>query len=105
MDLSYENTTEIQGLTGRKYIGDEYMLDNGENNSSRLCYCPNGDCGPSGTLNISTCKFGAPAFVSMPHFYLADPSYREDIAGMSPDITKHQLSIVLEQVSILRKLL
>jgi scavenger receptor class B protein 1 len=96
LDLVYENETNFQGLTGNKYIGNENMLDNGESVPSRQCYCPNGDCGPSGTLNISSCKFGAPAFVSMPHFYLADPSYREDITGMSPNKEKHELRIVLE---------
>lgn len=75
------------------------MLDNGENVPSRQCYCLNGDCGPSGTLNISSCKFGAPAFVSMPHFYLADPSYVEAVTGLSPNKDKHELSVVLEPVS------
>jgi len=96
LDLSYENTTQFQAVTGNKYIGDDTMLDDGTNVQSRQCYCPNGNCGPSGTLNISSCKFGAPAFVSMPHFYLADESYRDAITGMSPTKEKHELSIVLE---------
>ncbi|XP_014485901.1 PREDICTED: protein croquemort-like [Dinoponera quadriceps] len=96
LNLVYENETTFQGLTGRKYIGDDKMLDNGNNVASRKCYCPDEDCGPSGTLNISNCKFGAPAFVSMPHFYLADSSYRDAITGMKPSREKHELSIVIE---------
>ncbi|XP_011699089.1 PREDICTED: protein croquemort-like isoform X2 [Wasmannia auropunctata] len=96
LDFSYENTTKVEGLTGNKYIGRESMLDNGKSVPSRQCYCPDGGCGPSGTLNISTCKFGAPAFVSMPHFYLADPNYRVNISGMTPDRSKHELTLVLE---------
>lgn len=103
--MAYENTTKVEGLTGNKYIGNKFMLDNGESVPSRRCYCPNGNCGASGTLNISNCKFGAPAFVSMPHFYLADSSYRNNIMGMSPDRKKHELFIVLEPVSASRKLL
>lgn len=76
------------------------MLDNGDNVASRRCYCPNRDCGPSGTLNISNCKFGAPAFVSMPHFYLADSSYRNAITGMKPNRDEHELSIVIEPVRL-----
>ncbi|XP_029178350.1 protein croquemort-like [Nylanderia fulva] len=94
--LSYENTTTFQSLTGNKYIGDNKMFDNGENVPSRQCYCPNRDCGPSGVLNISSCKYGAPAFVSMPHFYLADESYRKAVLGMSPDKEKHEISMVIE---------
>lgn len=103
LDLEFDNTTYYRGITGRKYIGNGSMLDNGENVPSRKCYCPNGDCGPSGTLNISSCKFGAPAFISMPHFYLADPSYREAISGMQPSQEKHQLSIAMEPVSLCHK--
>lgn len=102
MDFSYENTTKYEGITGNKYIGTEYMFDNGKSVPSRRCYCYDGICEPSGTLNISSCKFGAPAFVSMPHFYLADPSYLMNIAGMSPDKEKHELRIVLEPVSTLK---
>lgn len=98
--LIYSNRTTFKDLEGSRYVGDNTMLDNGKNVTSRKCYCPNGDCGPSGTLNISSCKFGAPAFVSMPHFYLADPSYTEAITGMFPNKEKHELSIVLEPVSI-----
>lgn len=94
--LIYSNRTTFKDLEGSRYVGDNTMLDNGKNVTSRKCYCPNGDCGPSGTLNISSCKFGAPAFVSMPHFYLADPSYTEAITGMFPNKEKHELSIVLE---------
>lgn len=79
------------------------MFDNGENVPSRRCYCPNGNCGPSGALNISSCKYGAPAFVSMPHFLHADPSYIEAITGLLPDKEKHQMSMVIEPVCILRK--
>jgi len=27
----------------------------------------------NGLLNVSSCKFNAPAYVSFPHFYMADP--------------------------------
>lgn len=105
LKLSYANTATFQSLTGSKYIGDDKMFDNGKKVPSRQCFCPNGDCGPSGTLNISSCKYGAPAFVSMPHFYLADPSYRDAIDGMLPDQEKHQISMIIEPVCIFHKTL
>lgn len=30
---------------------------------------------PSGVYNASACRFGAPIFMSQPHFYQADPYY------------------------------
>lgn len=95
----YENTTKYRGLEGNKYIGTKAMFDNGGLVPSRKCYCANEYCLPSGGLNISSCKFGAPAVVTMPHFYLADPSYSMNITGMLPDKEKHELTLILESVS------
>lgn len=95
MSVTYENTIVHEGLTGVKYISDDTILDNGTKVNSRLCYY-DGERIPSGVLNISLCKWGAPAFISLPHFYLADPSYRENIDGMEPSKIKHELSISIE---------
>lgn len=95
LSAAYENTTVYEGLTGVRYISDDTIFDNGTKVPSRRCYC-DGDCIPSGALNISSCKWGAPAFLSLPHFYLADPSYIENIDGMKPNKEKHELSIAIE---------
>ncbi|XP_033312936.1 protein croquemort-like isoform X1 [Bombus bifarius] len=95
MSVTYDNTTIHEGLIGAKYISDDTIFDNGSIVPSRSCYCE-GECVPSGALNISLCKWGAPAFISLPHFYLADPSYRENINGMKPSKEKHELSISIE---------
>ncbi|XP_054003182.1 protein croquemort-like [Hylaeus anthracinus] len=97
--VSYENTTVQEGLSGVTYVSDDTIFDNGTKVPWRKCYCESErhkECIPSGALNISLCKWGAPAFISLPHFYLADPSYRENIEGMEPNKKKHELSISLE---------
>lgn len=100
MSVTYDNTTIHEGLRGSRYISDYTILDNGTKVSSRKCYCA-GECIPSGALNISLCKWGAPAFISLPHFYLADQSYRENIKGMEPNKERHELSISIEPVIII----
>lgn len=95
LTLVYDNTTVHKGLSGVRYISDELMLDNGQKVPWRKCYCTD-QCIPSGALDISRCKWNAPAFISMPHFYLADESYRENITGMSPDKKKHEIQIAIE---------
>ena len=102
MSATYENTTVHEGLTGVKYISDNTIFDNGTKVDSRLCYYDRENI-PSGTLNISLCKWGAPAFISLPHFYLADPIYRENIDGMKPSKEKHELSISIEPVIIVKQ--
>ena len=34
---------------------------------------------PSGVYNASACRFGAPIFMSQPHFYQADPYFAEQV--------------------------
>ncbi|XP_043269958.1 protein croquemort-like isoform X2 [Venturia canescens] len=96
MNLVFNNLTEHSGITGREYISNREMLDNGTLVESRKCYCDGIECIPSGAFNVSKCKFGAPAFISLPHFYLADESYRSAIDGMEPHEEKHRFSITIE---------
>ncbi|XP_031829308.1 protein croquemort [Nomia melanderi] len=59
------------------------------------CYC-NGRCTPVGLMNVSSCRYGAPVFVSLPHFNRADPDLKDKVLGLSPDEEKHDFSITLE---------
>lgn len=98
--LNYNSTTERYGIQGSKWIADQSVLDNGSKYPEMSCFCtgaPN-TCPdlPSGVLNVSDCRYGAPAFISFPHFYLADSSYTKDISGMNPDPEKHEFTMALE---------
>lgn len=61
------------------------------------CYC-DGDCMPSGALNVSACRYGSPAFVSLPNFYNADPYYTNSVDGVNPDKEKHEFYMIFEPV-------
>lgn len=97
--LKYNNNIDYGGLSGKRFISTAEMFDNGTKVQSRACYCADVECQPSGTLNVSICKYGAPAFMSLPHFYLADESYRNSIVGMKPDKAKHEFSLAVQTVS------
>ncbi|XP_034950523.1 protein croquemort-like isoform X2 [Chelonus insularis] len=96
LNLEYHNTSEHNGLIGKKFISTSRMFDNGTKVPSRACYCQGVECQPSGTLNVSSCKFNAPAFVSLPHFNLADESYINAVTGLKPDQEKHQFYMVVQ---------
>jgi hypothetical protein len=53
---------------------------------------------PSGVLNNTACRLGAPAFMSYPHFYLGDQYYLDQIEGMKPEKEKHEFYAILEPV-------
>lgn len=55
---------------------------------------------PYGGLNISVCRYGSPAFVSLPHFYKADPHYTRLVQGMNPQEDLHEFTMIFEPVRI-----
>ena len=51
-------------------------------------------------MNVSACRFGSPAFLSLPHFLHGDPQLRELVNGMQPDPEAHSFYFAVEPVSI-----
>lgn len=101
LTLKYETNMTKYDVPGIKWTGDEAMLDGNDQNTSCWCLadkCPDPILKP-GVFNASTCQFGSPAFMSYPHFYLADKSYRENVDGMKPDKNKHEMYVALEPKS------
>ncbi|XP_014253015.1 protein croquemort-like [Cimex lectularius] len=97
--LKRNSTQTIQGVEGILFEGDETVFDNGQIVRENACYCSNSNfaCPPPGTRDISTCRYGAPAFISYPHFYLGDKYYHKAVSGMKPDPQKHKFYIVLDK--------
>ncbi|KAF5278410.1 hypothetical protein FQA39_LY05899 [Lamprigera yunnana] len=93
--FEYAENVLIDGILGYKYVIGEETLDNGTKIPENECYCA-GQCIPSGVFNISSCKYGLPAYGSLPHFYTADPFYLDGIDGLKPNKSKHESFIVLE---------
>lgn len=95
-----EEEVERHGVVGAKWIGDYRVFDNGNQYAPNACFCTGKEeeCPDllTGVYNVSECRFGAPVFVSYPHFYLADPSYVQAFDGLSPSKEKHEFSMVLE---------
>lgn len=98
--LNYAGTIEHLGIEGSQWVADESTFDNGTLYPQQACFCTAApeSCPDlaSGVFNVSECRYGAPAFVSFPHFYLADPSYRENIDGMAPQSDLHKFTLALE---------
>ncbi|CAG2169576.1 unnamed protein product [Oppiella nova] len=51
---------------------------------------------PSGVFGLSVCYFGAPIFISNPHFLKADPYYLTTVSGLKPDSDAHQSFLDIE---------
>lgn len=98
--IKYDSEYKAQGIKGYKWVGDESVFDNGVKYPEMGCYCSAAEesCPDllPGVFNASSCKFGAPAFVSFPHFYLAHENYQTAVDGMNPNKEDHEFSIAME---------
>jgi len=84
------------------YSSTPETVDNGTLVKDNLCFCDKREgCVASGVWDLRSCKENVPVFTSLPHLYLADPTYHQDINGMRPDPEKHKISIELEPVRFL----
>lgn len=98
-DLTKTDNKVLNDLTGVHFLGTVQTFDNGIKYSENRCYCKNNTCEkPSGVRDVSGCVHG-PIYLSFPHFYLADESYREHLNGMNPAPEKHQFSVLLQEDS------
>lgn len=97
LQLQPEKNVSKYDISGIQWSGDAAMLDGQGETESPTCWCLADKCPDvkPGVFNASTCQFGAPAFMSYPHFYLADPSYRDAVTGMTPNATQHKFYVSL----------
>ncbi|CAH1112788.1 unnamed protein product [Psylliodes chrysocephalus] len=95
MELEFEEEVLVNNIVGYKYVAGQKFLDNGTKIPENKCFC-DGDCMPSGALNVSNCRHGSPAFVSLPHFYKADPYYLDGVDGLSPEENMHSFYMIFE---------
>lgn len=99
MRFYFEGNSEYNGLQSFVYSGTTASVDNGTAVPENKCYCSDGFCPPSGVYDMTKCAEGAPIYISYPHFYNADTSYRQAVRGMSPDPEKHKYFVRIEPVS------
>jgi len=97
--LKFEREESVShfGLKGQRFVLSPTAFANSSVCPDNSCY---GNNLPSGVQNNTRCKVESPAFVSRPHFMLADPFYLEQFqSGISPDVSRHESEIVLEPTS------
>lgn len=51
-------------------------------------------------MNVSACRFGSPAFMTLPHFLHGDPQLGEMVTGLQPDPDAHSFYFAVEPVSM-----
>ncbi|XP_054708652.1 scavenger receptor class B member 1-like isoform X2 [Uloborus diversus] len=91
LSFKYLKKLKVKNIPAYRYWADNTQLDNGKYNPENKCFCSDDICLPAGSINVSACKFDAPAVVSYPHFLYADSIYSQGVIGMKPDPKLHQM--------------
>ena len=97
--LRFKKKEELDylGIPAIKYQLEEESFANGTVCPENTCF---GNNLRTGVQNVTQCKVKSPAFVSRPHFHLADPFYAEQFQfGVHPDRNLHESSFWLEPQS------
>lgn len=87
----YDSTKSVNHISAFRFVPPAKVFANVTINPDNAGFCvPAGNCLPSGLLNVSECKQGAPIILSSPHFYQADKSVINSIRGMNPNQDDHE---------------
>lgn len=95
VELEYVDEVWVDGVRGYRYKLGSNVFDNGTIHPANKCYC-NGECLPSGAINISSCWYNLPIFVSQPHFLDADDYFLSQINGLQAHRDLHDSYSILE---------
>ncbi|XP_043924462.1 scavenger receptor class B member 1 isoform X1 [Protopterus annectens] len=96
MELVYEQSGVSNSIPVYRYIAPKTLFANGTDYPPNEGFCP---CRQSGILNVSTCRFDTPMFLSHPHFYNGDRSLADAVDGLDPNEEDHSLFIDLHPMT------
>ena len=67
--LTFNKEVSVHGINSHEYRVDRKTFANGTDSPENACYEPQNVTLRSGVFNTSLVRFGAPVFISQPHFY------------------------------------
>ncbi|XP_059168458.1 lysosome membrane protein 2-like [Physella acuta] len=100
LGLDFTEPLTVKGIGLDRFVAPDIMFGNVTVNPYNAGFCtPAGNCLPSGLLNVSVCRSGAPVIMSMPHFLGCDQETIDTIVGLRPDREEHQSYIDIEPMT------
>lgn len=97
----YQKSVTLKGIDLMRYAVPPRVFLNHKKNPDNEGFCsPKGVCLPSGLLNVSSCRQGAPIIMSQPHFLAADKDLVQDqVIGLTPDPEQHGTILDVEPLT------
>ncbi|XP_061164515.1 cytoplasmic FMR1-interacting protein 2-like [Saccostrea echinata] len=97
----YQKEVKLKGIDLLRFAVPPRVFLNHKLNPDNEGFCTRPDlCLPSGLLNVSTCRQGAPVIMSQPHFLAADKKLVQDqVIGLTPDPEQHGTVLDVEPLT------
>ncbi|KAJ9593010.1 hypothetical protein L9F63_015329, partial [Diploptera punctata] len=96
--LHFQGMVHKDGIPAGLYTPPDNIFELPDIQAENQCYCGenNETCPAKGLQNISPCQYGAPAYISFPHFYKADPKLLDSVEGLKPEEEKHKTYFLIQ---------
>ncbi|XP_035232826.1 sensory neuron membrane protein 2-like [Stegodyphus dumicola] len=88
LTFNYNRDVNHKTIFFRRFESSTETIASSSINPDNWCFETDPDL-KSGTQDLSLCQFSAPVVLTFSHFYLLDPSYLQNVSGLSPDKEKH----------------
>ncbi|XP_046362728.2 lysosome membrane protein 2-like [Haliotis rufescens] len=100
LDVKFNHDYDFKDISLASFVAPDSTFLNVTLNPDNAGFCtPPGNCLPSGLLNVSACRQGAPVVMSQPHFLAADQSVINGVEGMHPMRAEHQTFVDVEPMT------
>ncbi|KAL2716851.1 sensory neuron membrane protein 1-like [Vespula squamosa] len=92
----FSHETKVKGVNTYHYTAD---FGDMSTNPLEKCFCPTPEtCLSKNLFDLTKCV-GAPLIASLPHFYLADEKYIQEVGGLHPQQELHDISMDFEPMT------
>lgn len=88
--LKYSEGVEKDGINADLYRLPENAYGDSGKNPENMCFDADDYEPEKGLQNISPCQYGAPVYISNPHFYQSHPDFLDSVDGLKPNQSEHE---------------
>uniref|UniRef100_A0A668A822 Platelet glycoprotein 4 n=1 Tax=Myripristis murdjan TaxID=586833 RepID=A0A668A822_9TELE len=102
VSATFEKSKDLKGIEVYRYVLPTLTLASPKENPDNQCFCTDPvvtkDCALAGVLDVSSCRDGAPIYISLPHFLHGSAYLIEDVLGLNPSEEHHATYLDVEPV-------
>jgi len=97
--LKYVESLEKDGIAADLFRLPNNSYGDSAHNPENKCYDTSEYEPIQGLQNISPCQYGAPVYISNPHFFESHPDLLNSVEGLKPEREKHETYFKIQPVS------